>query len=127
VSRIVVIGAGQAGSALAAKLRSLGHDGPLTLVGAETDPPYQRPPLSKAYLLGEMPRERLWLRPPSFYAEQGIDVRTSVTATAIDRVARRVSLSDGSTLDYARQTLESLRANGVQDPSLSRLLRYADE
>jgi 3-phenylpropionate/trans-cinnamate dioxygenase ferredoxin reductase subunit len=105
VSRIVVIGAGQAGSALAAKLRSLGHDGPLTLVGAETDPPYQRPPLSKAYLLGEMPRERLWLRPPSFYAEQGIDLRTGVAATAIDRVARRVSLSDGITLDYDRLAL----------------------
>ena len=100
-----MIGAGQAGSALAAKLRNLGHDGPLTLIGTETDPPYQRPPLSKAYLLGEMPRERLWLRPPSFYAEQGIALRTGVTATAIDRAARRVSLSDGTTLDYDRLAL----------------------
>ena len=105
MSGIVVIGAGQAGSALVAKLRSLGHDGPLTLIGAETDPPYQRPPLSKAYLLGEMPRERLWLRPPSFYAEQGIALRTGVAATAIDRAARRVSLSDGTALDYDRLAL----------------------
>ena len=65
MSGIVVIGAGQAGAALAARLRSLGHDGALTLVGAEPEPPYQRPPLSKAYLLGEMAKERLWLRPPA--------------------------------------------------------------
>ncbi len=71
---IVVVGAGQAGAALVARLRALGHVGPLALVGAEPDPPYQRPPLSKAYLKGEMERERLYLRPPSFYAEAGIDL-----------------------------------------------------
>ena len=62
-----MVGAGQAGAALVAKLRALGHAGPLTLVGAEPVPPYQRPPLSKGYLKGELARERLFLRPPSFY------------------------------------------------------------
>ncbi|MEL7167284.1 MAG: pyridine nucleotide-disulfide oxidoreductase, partial [Pseudomonadota bacterium] len=53
-----------------AKLRSGGFDGAITLIGAEPVPPYQRPPLSKAYLLGEMPVERLFLRPESYYADQ---------------------------------------------------------
>ncbi len=79
--RIVVVGAGQAGAALVAKLRALGHAGPLTLVGAEPVAPYQRPPLSKAYLKGEMSRERLHLRPDSFYAAEGIDLVTGVRAT----------------------------------------------
>jgi 3-phenylpropionate/trans-cinnamate dioxygenase ferredoxin reductase component len=66
MSHIVVIGAGQAGASLVAKLRNSGFDGDLTLIGAEPVPPYQRPPLSKAYLLGEMEPERLFLRPESF-------------------------------------------------------------
>ena len=81
-ARIVVVGAGQAGASLVAKLRALGHAGPLTLVGDEPDPPYQRPPLSKAYLKGEMALERLFLRPPSFYAAEGI---TLLTGTARHR------------------------------------------
>ena len=62
MSHIVVIGAGQAGSSLVAKLRKDGFDGAITLIGAEQALPYQRPPLSKAYLLGEMEVERLYLR-----------------------------------------------------------------
>ena len=62
MSHVVVIGAGQAGAALAAKLRAAGHNGQITLIGAESAPPYQRPPLSKGYLMGEMGAERLWLR-----------------------------------------------------------------
>ena len=88
-ARIVVVGAGQAGAALVVRLRALGHEGPLTLVGEEPDPPYQRPPLSKAYLKGEAARERLFLRPPVFYAAEGIDLLTGTPAAAIDRAARR--------------------------------------
>lgn len=91
---IVVIGAGQAGASLVAKLRALGHDGPLTLIGDEPVPPYQRPPLSKKYLLGEMEAERLFLRPESFYAEQGITLRLGRPVTRIDAAARRVWLGD---------------------------------
>ncbi|WP_414898866.1 NAD(P)/FAD-dependent oxidoreductase [Rhodovulum sp. YEN HP10] len=92
MSHIVIIGAGQAGAALAAKLRALGHDGPLTLIGNETVPPYQRPPLSKKYLLGAMPVDRLYLRPPAFYAEAGIDLRLGERVTGIDRTRRRLHL-----------------------------------
>jgi len=63
MGRIVVIGAGQAGSSLCAKLRDLGHDGEIVMIGAEPQVPYQRPPLSKKYLMGEMELERLFLRP----------------------------------------------------------------
>ena len=72
MSGIVVVGAGQAGSSCVAKLRSLGFEGRITLIGSEPVPPYQRPPLSKKYLLGEMELERLFLRPESYYGEQGI-------------------------------------------------------
>ena len=92
--RIVVVGGGQAGSSVVAKLRTLGHDGPLTLVGAEPVPPYQRPPLSKAYLTGEMAEERLYLRSAQYYAEQGIDLLTGLRVSGIDRAAHRVALGD---------------------------------
>ena len=89
--RVVVVGAGQAAQSCAATLRAEGHRGPLTILGAERVPPYQRPPLSKGYLLGETARERLILRPEGWYAEQGIDLRLGAEATAIDPAARTVT------------------------------------
>ena len=94
MSHVIVIGAGQAGAALVAKLRNLGHDGPITLIGDEPAPPYQRPPLSKAYLLGEMDEERLWLRSPEFYTEHAITLRLGQPVTAIDPAAKTVTLGD---------------------------------
>lgn len=94
MSHIIVIGAGQAGSSLVAKLRKDGFDGEITLIGAEKALPYQRPPLSKAYLLGEMELERLFLRPESFYAESNITLRLGACVTAIDPVAKTVSIGD---------------------------------
>ena len=91
---VVVIGAGQAGAALVAKLRALGFSGEITLIGAEPAPPYQRPPLSKAYLLGEMEEERLWLRSPEFYADNAIALRLGEAVSAIDPMARKVTLGD---------------------------------
>ncbi|MGL4278892.1 MAG: NAD(P)/FAD-dependent oxidoreductase [Albidovulum sp.] len=99
MTAIVIIGAGQAGAALAAKLRSLGHDGPITMIGAEPAPPYQRPPLSKAYLLGEMELERLYLRAPSFWDDQNITLKLGAPVTSIDRTARTVRV-DGETIPY---------------------------
>ena len=96
---VVVIGAGQAGASCVAKLRNKGFDGDITLIGAEAHPPYQRPPLSKAYLLGDMTLERLYLRPESFYAEQGIDLRLGTSVEAIDPVERVVRLGE-ETLSY---------------------------
>lgn len=94
MSHIVVIGAGQAGSSLVAKLRKDGFDGDITLIGAEDVLPYQRPPLSKAYLLGEMELERLFLRPASFYADNNITLKLGQRVTAIDTAAKTVSLGD---------------------------------
>lgn len=91
---VVIIGAGQAGAALAAKLRALGAKGKITLIGAEPVAPYQRPPLSKAYLLGEMPLERLMLRGPDFWAAQDIDLRLGTLVSAVDPVAQSVTLGD---------------------------------
>ena len=99
-ARIVVVGAGQAGASLVARLRALGHSGPLTLIGAEPVPPYQRPPLSKAYLKGELSRERLYLRPESFYAAERIELVTGVRVEAIDRAAAELDLADGRTVPY---------------------------
>ncbi|GAA0290116.1 NAD(P)/FAD-dependent oxidoreductase [Rhodovulum strictum] len=99
MSRIVIIGAGQAGAALAAKLRGLGHQGPITLTGEEAAPPYQRPPLSKKYLLGEIGAERLYLRPAEFYAEHRIELRLGLRGARIDRAARVVE-ADGTAIGY---------------------------
>lgn len=99
MDRIVVVGAGQAGAALVARLRQKGFGGKITLIGEEPVPPYQRPPLSKAYLLGDLPQERLFLRPESFYAEHDIDLRMGVPVRAIDRGARVLRLGD-DTLSY---------------------------
>ncbi|PKP79465.1 MAG: pyridine nucleotide-disulfide oxidoreductase [Alphaproteobacteria bacterium HGW-Alphaproteobacteria-2] len=90
MDRIVIVGAGQAGLSLTAKLRGLGFAGRIVMIGEEAAPPYQRPPLSKAYLKQEIGAERLWLRPESFYAEQGIELHLTDTAVAIDRADRRV-------------------------------------
>ena len=92
MTHIVVVGAGQAGAAAVAKLRALGFDGQITLIGEEPSPPYQRPPLSKAYLLGDMEAERLWLRSSDFYADQNITLLLGTPVTAIDPAAQTVTL-----------------------------------
>lgn len=94
MSHIVVIGAGQAGSSLVAGLRKGGFEGDITLIGAEPVLPYQRPPLSKAYLLGEMEVERLFLRPESFYTDNAITLRLGRQVTGIDPRTRTVSIGD---------------------------------
>ncbi len=92
MKHVVVIGAGQAGSALVARLRSGGHKGAITLIGEETAPPYQRPPLSKGYLMGEIEAERLWLRGPDFYAEHDIALRLASHVSAIDTAAKTITV-----------------------------------
>jgi 3-phenylpropionate/trans-cinnamate dioxygenase ferredoxin reductase subunit len=94
VDSVVVVGGGQAGAALVAKLRNDGFAGAVTLIGDEPVPPYQRPPLSKKYLLGEMAEERLYLKPASFYGEHEIELVSATPVTAIDRAARQVVAGD---------------------------------
>ncbi|HEX5933635.1 MAG TPA: FAD/NAD(P)-binding oxidoreductase [Pseudorhizobium sp.] len=98
--RLVIVGAGQAGFALAAKLRALKDSRPITIIGSEEVHPYQRPPLSKKYLLGEMGFDRLTFRPDDWYAENDVEVRLSTFVEEIDRGGKRVRMQDGSLLDY---------------------------
>ncbi|MEM7043364.1 MAG: FAD-dependent oxidoreductase [Pseudomonadota bacterium] len=105
MERILVIGAGQAASSLMVKLRSLGFDGEITLVGSEPHLPYQRPPLSKKYLAGEMPRERLLLRQEAWYEKNAIDVRLDQTAMRIDREGKTVEFANGESLAYDQLAL----------------------
>ena len=96
---ILVVGAGQAGFQAAASLREAGFSGPLTLIGEEAPPPYQRPPLSKAYLAGKTDARGLLLRQETFFAEHAIALRRA-RAAGIDRAERRVRLEDGGSLAY---------------------------
>jgi len=96
---VAIIGAGQAAAQLIDSLRRRGHAGAITLVGDEGFP-YQRPPLSKKYLAGELGLERLQLRQPSYFDEQRVELRLGRRATAIDRHAKQVQLVGGATLDY---------------------------
>lgn len=97
--RIVIVGAGQAAASMAARLRAKGHEGQITIIGAEPVAPYQRPPLSKAYLLKEMGLDRLVLRGTEWWHEQNIELRLNETVTAIDPAARVVTTGRGQ-LDY---------------------------
>jgi 3-phenylpropionate/trans-cinnamate dioxygenase ferredoxin reductase component len=103
--RIVIIGAGQAAAQAVATLSSEGFAGNVVIIGDEPYPPYQRPPLSKAYMAGDFVRERLFLKPDAFYAESNCELRLGVTATAIDRNAKTIALSDGSSVGYDRLLL----------------------
>ena len=89
---VVIVGGGQAGFQVAASLRAGGYGGRVRLIGAEAHPPYQRPPLSKALLLGKMERERLLFRQPAFYEAQTIELLLGETVTAVDRAARSVTI-----------------------------------
>ncbi|WBU64320.1 NAD(P)/FAD-dependent oxidoreductase [Paracoccus aerodenitrificans] len=92
---ILILGAGQAAASMAARLRALGHDGGITVLGDEAIAPYQRPPLSKAYLLGEMSLDRLTLRGEDWWRENDVRLLTGAKANAIDLAARTVSTSQG--------------------------------
>lgn len=100
--RAIIIGAGQAGAQGAQSLRAAGFQGPIILIGDEPAAPYQRPPLSKAYLQGTLAADRLALKPDAFYAQNAIDLMLGVRASRIDRRAARVETDAGGSLAFDR-------------------------
>ena len=100
--RIVIIGAGLAGASAAVSLREEGFDGEIHLIGAEHQLPYNRPPLSKAYLRGEVRFEDQLVNPPGIYAEKGIQLRLGTRATVIDAEKKHVEVEDGERIAYDR-------------------------
>ena len=95
MEKVIIVGGGQAAASLAHKMRSLGFDGALTMMCEEKTPPYQRPPLSKKYLLGEMALERLYLRPEHYYVEQNITLHLGERVNAIDRQSNEIITEKG--------------------------------
>ncbi|WP_431908444.1 NAD(P)/FAD-dependent oxidoreductase [Amycolatopsis thermoflava] len=98
--RHVLVGGGVAAAATATHLRKHGFDGEIVLVGDEPQPPYERPPLSKDFLLGTTEFEEFQVRPPAWYDEQSVDLRVGIRVTAIDVPGRSVTLSTGERLGY---------------------------
>ena len=129
---IVIVGAGQAGVQAAEALRAGGFDGSVTLIGDEPHGPYHRPPLSKAWLAGEMDAAQLVMRAPEMLAKKNIELRTGTSVASIDRNARTVTLADGSTLPYTGLVLATgstprlLTLPGADAPNVLALRTRAD-
>ncbi|MBS0294886.1 MAG: FAD-dependent oxidoreductase [Proteobacteria bacterium] len=132
IGKVVIVGAGHAGGSAAAFLRQFGFRGEIVLIGDEPLAPYQRPPLSKAWLKGEADGESLLLRPESFYAEENIALRLGVRVQRIDRAAREVVLEDGERLSFdalilaTGSTARKLPVPGADDPRVLELRDAAD-
>jgi 3-phenylpropionate/trans-cinnamate dioxygenase ferredoxin reductase component len=119
---VVIVGAGHAGGQCAVCLRQLGHEGSITIIGEEAYPPYERPPLSKAYLAGELADERLFLRKLEFWTEKQIDLQLNETVTGVDAVGKTVSLASGKKVPYGKLVLATggrIRPLPGLDPALA--------
>lgn len=131
-NRVVVVGAGHAAGQLATSLAQHPYDGPITLIGNEPYLPYQRPPLSKKFLAGEVDVERLFVRPESFYADAGIDLRLDTHVDSLDREAKRLHTSGGDVIDYDKLVLalgsrvRRLRVDGTDLEGVHYLRNIAD-
>lgn len=101
----VIVGAGHAGGQAAASLRSNGFSGAIVMIGEEPHLPYQRPPLSKKFLAGEIPQEKTYLKPGEFYQDQSVDLHLNSRAVALHREQSQVELADGSRVDYHKLLL----------------------
>lgn len=102
---IVIVGAGQAGIKAAETLRMKGHDGEILLIGEESWPPYQRPPLSKAYLKGELSEDRLFLKAADYYEKARIMLTTGSRVAAIDPIGHQMTFADGRTQSWSKLLL----------------------
>ncbi|MEV0611960.1 FAD-dependent oxidoreductase [Nonomuraea sp. NPDC050404] len=101
----VIVGAGLAGAKAAEALREEGFDGPVVLLGEESERPYERPPLSKGYLLGQDERDKVYVHPSQWYAEHDVDLRLGVAVTGLDPAGHEVLLGDGGRQGYAKLLL----------------------
>ncbi|WP_310533449.1 FAD-dependent oxidoreductase [Novosphingobium sp.] len=97
---VVIVGAGHGGAQCAIALQQNGFTGTVAMIGRESEPPYERPPLSKEYFAREKTFDRLYIRPPQFWGEKGIDLRLGVEVTAVDPAAKQLTLSNGESLTY---------------------------
>ena len=107
VAPIVIVGAGQAAASFISRHVALGSEQPLLLIGEESHPPYQRPPLSKKYLLGQLERERLFIRPLDWYAEQNVGLRFDTRIDSINRADKQLATASGETIDYDKLLLST--------------------
>jgi NADPH-dependent 2,4-dienoyl-CoA reductase/sulfur reductase-like enzyme/nitrite reductase/ring-hydroxylating ferredoxin subunit len=132
LTTVLIIGAGAAGHAAAETLRREGHQGTIVLVGADADPPYDRPNLSKDYLAGTAPEEWIPLRPREFYADHRIDLRVGTRVSAINPSRRVAALADGSTIAWQALLLATgaepiaLAVPGADQPHVHTLRTLAD-
>ena len=130
--RIVIIGAGQAGAQAVASLRADGFTGDLVMIGDEPFAPYQRPPLSKTYLMGTFDRERLFLKPDAFYAEAKCELVLNASAKSIDRARKIVTLESGISVAYDKlliatgSRVREIRCPGADLPGVFYLRTIAD-
>ncbi len=99
---VVIVGSGHGGAQAAIALRQNGHADPILMVSRDRNPPYERPPLSKEYLAGEKPFERIRLRPEQFWADKGVDLRLGCNVDAVDATAHELALSDGTRVSYRK-------------------------
>jgi 3-phenylpropionate/trans-cinnamate dioxygenase ferredoxin reductase subunit len=99
---IVIVGSGHGGAQAAIALRQAGHDAPIVIVSRDRTPPYERPPLSKDYLSGEKPLERILLRPESFWAERGIDLHLGTNVAEVDWIAHEIVTGAGARIGYRK-------------------------
>ena len=101
----VIVGASLAGAKAAETLREEGFGGPIALIGEEEERPYERPSLSKDYLLGKAERETIYVHPQAWYADHGVDLRLGTLVTRVDPLAHEVTLADGSLIGYGKLLL----------------------
>lgn len=99
---VVIVGTGHGGAQAAIVLRQQGHEGTILMVGRDSEPPYERPPLSKEYLAGDKPFERIMIRPEKFWADKNIDLLLGKSVSEVDWMAHQVVLSDGTRIGYRK-------------------------
>jgi 3-phenylpropionate/trans-cinnamate dioxygenase ferredoxin reductase subunit len=128
----LIVGGGMAAAYCASELRKRGADGSVMLVGREPEPPYERPPLSKEYLRGEAAREDAYVKPPDWYEENGVELRTKTSVMSLDLAARRAKLQGGEEVAFGKALIATgavvniLRVDGAQNEGVHYLRAFGN-